>query len=194
MLKSCRRLVRKNSNELVFFAYWMYNTVQSITNIFIKFMDIKDELKVFKGDIDREIAIRLDAVIEETKEFDPFFVDMMKYFKKTILAGGKRIRPIMMCLGHKAAGGDDYEKIIKTSVSIEFIHSFLLMHDDIIDRDDLRHGKKTIHARYRDYNKRFLLNNNANHFGQSIAIVLGDFIYSLGNQVLFESKFEVLKS
>ncbi len=153
-------------------------------------MDIKRELEVFKGDIDREITTRLNAVIKETKEVDPFFVDMMKYFKKIILAGGKRIRPIMMCLGYKAAGGNNYDKIIKTSVSIELIHAFLLMHDDIIDRDDLRHGKKTVHARYRDYNKRILLNNNAEHFGQSIAIVLGDFIYSLGNQVIFESEFE----
>jgi len=153
-------------------------------------MDIKEELKMFKSDIDREIALRLDDVIKETKDIDPFFVDMMKYFKKMILAGGKRIRPIMMCLGYKAAGGEDYEKIVKTSVSIELIHAFLLMHDDIIDRDDFRHGKKTAHARYRDYNRRFLLNNDADHFGQSIAIVLGDFIYSLGNQILFESKFE----
>jgi len=174
----------------VFLVCYMYNTVQSITGIFINFMDIKEELKVFKSDIDREIALRLDEVIEDAKDIDPFFVDMMKYFKKTVLAGGKRIRPIMMCLGYKAAGGRDYNKIVKTSVSIELIHAFLLIHDDIIDCDDLRRGKKTIHARYRDYNKRFLFNNNAKHFGQSVAIVLGDFIYSLGNQVLFESKFE----
>jgi len=153
-------------------------------------MDIREELKVFKEDIDREIALRLDEVIKDAKDIDPFFVDMMKYFKKTVLAGGKRIRPIMMCLGYKAAGGKDYNKIIKTSVSIELIHAFLLIHDDIIDRDDLRRGKKTVHARYRDYNKKFLLNNDADHFGQSVAIVLGDFIYSLGNQILFESEFE----
>ncbi len=156
-------------------------------------MDIKEEIKIFKGDIDREIASRLDEVIENARDIDPFFVDMMKYFKKTILAGGKRIRPIMMCLGYKAVGGKDYDKIIKTSVSIELIHAFLLIHDDVIDRDNLRRGKKTIHARYRDYNKRFLHNNNATHFGESVAIVLGDFIYSLGNQVLFESDFEADK-
>ncbi len=155
-----------------------------------KFMDIKEEIKRFKEDIDCEIALRLDSVIDNAKDLDPFFVSMMKYFKKTILAGGKRIRPIMVCLGYEAAGGKNYKKIVKTSISIELIHAFLLMHDDIIDRDDLRRGKKTIHAKYRDYNKRFLHNNNATHFGESVAIVLGDFIYSLGNQVLFESKFE----
>ncbi len=153
-------------------------------------MDIKQELEEFKVDIDREIEIYIDRVIEEAKEMDPFIFDSIKYFKKTILAGGKRVRPLMMCWGYKAAGGTNYKEILKTSVSIELIHAFLLMHDDIIDRDDIRHGKKTMHARYRDYNKRLLFDNDADHFGTSIAMIVGDFIYSLGNQVLFESKFE----
>jgi len=153
-------------------------------------MDIKEELEIFKNDVDCEIEIYLDRIIQEVKDIDLFFVDMIRYFKKTLLSGGKRIRPMMMCWGYKAAGGKNYKEIVKTSVSIELIHAFLLMHDDIIDRDDMRRGKKTIHARYRDYNKQFLLGKDAEHFGQSVSIVLGDFIYSLGNQVLFESKFE----
>ncbi len=153
-------------------------------------MDIKKELDKFKIDIDREIEIYIDRVIKEAQDTDPFVLNAVKFFKKTILAGGKRIRPIMMCYGYRAAGGKNFKEILKTSISIELIHAFLLMHDDIIDRDDVRHGKKTMHARYRDYNKRFLFNNDADHFGTSIAIVVGDFIYSLGNQVLFESNFE----
>ncbi|XLQ20295.1 MAG: polyprenyl synthetase family protein [Candidatus Moraniibacteriota bacterium] len=155
-------------------------------------MDIKNELAEFKVSIDREIEIYLDRVIAESKkrDLDIFMIDAIKYYKKTILAGGKRIRPIMMCLGYRAAGGKNHSEILKTSISIELIHSFLLMHDDIIDRDDFRHGKKTIHARYRDYNKSLLNNNEPDHFGQSIAMIIGDFVYSLGNQVLFESKFD----
>jgi len=153
-------------------------------------MDIKKELQVFKKDIDYEIENYLDSVIEEVKETDLFVYDAMRYFKKTILAGGKRIRPIMMCWGYKAAGGKDYNEILKTSISIELIHAFLLIHDDVIDRDDMRRGKKTIHARYRDYDKWIASDKDANHFGISIAIVLGDLIYSLGNQILFEAKFE----
>jgi geranylgeranyl diphosphate synthase type I len=153
-------------------------------------MDVRKELQKFKVDVDLEIENYLDRVIKESKSVDPFVMNAVKFFKKTILAGGKRIRPLMMYYGYKAAGGTDTKEILKTSISIELIHAFLLMHDDIIDRDDLRHGKKTMHARYRDYNKHFLFNNNAEHFGVSIAIIVGDFIYSLGNQILFESNFD----
>ena len=153
-------------------------------------MDIKKELQNLKSEVDKEIELHLDRVIAETKDVDIFVTGALKYFKKTILAGGKRIRPIMMYWGYKAAGGTNDTEILKTSISIELIHAFLLMHDDVIDRDDLRHGKKTLHAQYRDYNKRFLFGKDSEHFGASIAIVMGDFIFSLGNQVLFESKFD----
>jgi geranylgeranyl diphosphate synthase type I len=152
-------------------------------------MDIKQELVVYKREVDKEIEVCLNRAIKEAGTVDLFVQDALKYFKKMILSGGKRIRPIMMCVGYESAGGKQKQEILKTSVSIELIHAFVLMHDDIIDRDDFRHGVKTMHARYRDYNKK-TIRKDADHFGQSISIILGDFIYSLGNQVLFESNFE----
>jgi geranylgeranyl diphosphate synthase type I len=153
-------------------------------------MNIKREMQILKEEIDQEMVTYLDGVIKEAKKTDVFTASAIRYFKKTMLAGGKRIRPIMMYWGYHAAGGTNRKEIIKTSISIELIHAFLLMHDDIIDRDDLRHGKKTIHAHYRDYYKRFFCGSDAEHFGKSIAIISGDLVYSLGNQVLFSSKFE----
>lgn len=153
-------------------------------------MDIKVELAELKKQVDREIDRYLDTVIAEASKKDVFVAGATKHFKKMILAGGKRLRPIMMYWGYIAAGGTNHKEIIKTSISIELIHAFLLMHDDIIDRDDLRHGKKTMHAQYRDHYRRFFQGQNAEHFGNSIAIVTGDFVYSLGNQVIFASQFD----
>lgn len=152
-------------------------------------MEFKKELEILKKEIDHEIEVYLDQVIKEAEKTDVFMTSIVKYFKKTILAGGKRIRPIMMYWGYVAAGGKNRAEIIKTSVSIELIHAFLLIHDDIVDRDDFRRGKKTLHAKYRDYHKKFLLGDESDHFGMSIALISGDFVYSLGNQILFSSKF-----
>ncbi len=153
-------------------------------------MDIQRELALLKKEVDYEIAIYLDRVISETPYKDVFIKSAIKYFKKTILAGGKRIRPIMMYWGYIGAGGKDRSEIIKASVSIELIHAFLLMHDDIVDRDDIRHGKKTMHAKYKEHYEHFFLGDDAVHFGESIAIISGDYLYSLGNHVLFASQFE----
>ncbi|PID52364.1 MAG: polyprenyl synthetase [Candidatus Moraniibacteriota bacterium] len=153
-------------------------------------MDFKKELSTLKSEIDHEIEIYLDGAIKEAEKTDAFVTAIFKYFKKTILSGGKRIRPIMMYWGYVGAGGNDRQEIIRASISIELIHAFLLMHDDIIDRDDLRRGKKTIHAKYRDFHKRFMIGDDSEHFGTSVGIISGDLIYSLGNQVLFSSQFE----
>lgn len=153
-------------------------------------MDVKKELLNFKKIVDKEIEVFLNKVIKETEELDKFSTLVIKDCKENILAGGKRIRPAMMYYGYLSADGKNREDIIKASVSIELIHSFLLVHDDIIDKDDIRHGKETIHAKYRKYSEKYFLSKDDEHFGISTGIVTGDLLYSLGMRALFNSNFD----
>ena len=79
-----------------------------------------------------------------------------------ILYGGKRIRPLLCMLVYDACNGK-VKNVIDVAISIELLHIFSLVHDDIMDGDQLRHGIKTIHER---------LDN-------SIAILSGDAILAL---------------
>ncbi len=153
-------------------------------------MDVKEKLSEFKKVVDKELEIYLDKVIAETENIDKFSSLVLHDCKENILAGGKRVRPAMMFYGYLAAGGKNREEIIKTSVSIELVHSFLLAHDDIIDKDDIRHGNDTIHAKYRKYSEQYFISKDNAHFGVSTGIVLGDLLYSLGMKALFNSDFE----
>lgn len=152
-------------------------------------MDVKQELLRLKKEVDRELDDFLSKTIEETKKVDKFSATALAHCKENLLAGGKRVRPVMMYYGYLAAGGENREEIIKTSMSVELIHFFLLMHDDIIDKDDVRHGRETIHSRYRKYSKKFFVGKDDAHFGASVGIVLGDMFYALGNRTLFNSSF-----
>lgn len=152
-------------------------------------MDVKQELQHFKNEFDQELASVLDEGIAEVKKHDHFVAETLMYFKKTILAGGKRVRPIMMQYGYLAAGGKKRKEIMRSSIGIEMIHAFLLMHDDIIDRDDMRHGELTMHAKYRKYGEKFLSQEEAKHFGVSVGIIIGDLVYSMGNRAFFASNF-----
>ncbi len=64
----------------------------------------------------------------------------------SLLAGGKRLRPIL-CLAACELTGEDSEKAISTAVAIEMIHTMSLIHDDLpsMDNDDLRRGRPTNH-------------------------------------------------
>jgi geranylgeranyl diphosphate synthase, type I len=152
-------------------------------------VDIMKTLGEFKKKIDPEIERFMDSTIDEAQKKDRFIADALRYTKKTLLSGGKRLRPAFMCYGYLAGGGKEQEKMLKASVSVELIHSYLLIHDDIIDSDSMRHGMDTVNARYEKIGKRMMLGNRSSHFGDSMAIIIGDMVCALGNQVLFDSKF-----
>jgi len=82
-----------------------------------------------------------------------------------VLAGGKRLRPILLRLGHRIAGGDP-EQVIEVACAVELMHTYSLVHDDLpaMDNDTLRRGKPTVHV----------------VFGEALAILVGDALLTEG--------------
>lgn len=146
-------------------------------------------LKQFKSEIDQDIAKALDESIVGAEDRDAFVADALREVKHFTLAGGKRLRAAFMYYGYLAAGGTDIERMRKTAVSIELVHAFLLIHDDIIDRDELRHGVPTMHTHFRTLGSRMFLGKDAVHFGNSMGIIIGDMVAAIGNKIIFESGF-----
>lgn len=87
-------------------------------------------------------------------------VEAMRY---SLLAGGKRIRPVL-CLAAARSLSVDVEGLLPTAASLELIHTYSLVHDDLppIDNDDLRRGKPTLHRA----------------FGEDVAILAGDALFA----------------
>jgi geranylgeranyl diphosphate synthase type I len=152
-------------------------------------MLIEKELQVFKVRLDLKIGAYFDKAIAEADKEDVLVADAIRYASKLVLAGGKRLRAAFMYYGYLGAGGAEEEKILETSMSIELIHAFLLVHDDIIDRDDLRHGVPTLHKHYAEIGQTFFPEKDTEHFGNAIAIIVGDMLFSFGNDIIFRSGF-----
>lgn len=81
----------------------------------------------------------------------------------SLLAGGKRIRPVL-CLATAEALGCDPEELLPTAAALELIHTYSLIHDDLpsMDDDDLRRGRPTCHRA----------------FGEDAAILAGDGLFA----------------
>ncbi|HJT88986.1 MAG TPA: farnesyl diphosphate synthase [Bryobacteraceae bacterium] len=90
----------------------------------------------------------------------------------SLFAGGKRLRPIL-CLEAAHAVSDAPEAVLPVACSLEMIHTYSLIHDDLpaLDNDDYRRGKLTNHK----------------VFGEAMAILAGDALLTLAFQVLAES-------
>ncbi|MBI4283724.1 MAG: polyprenyl synthetase family protein [Chloroflexi bacterium] len=115
--------------------------------------------------------------------------------RDSILSPGKRMRAAFVHCGYRAVGGTNEKKINFASASIEILQSFFLIHDDIIDKSNLRRGEPTVHLKYRQiYESKGLLNdlnsNDREHFASSAAIMAGDVCCALAYEALFESGFE----
>ncbi|MCL2686960.1 MAG: short chain isoprenyl diphosphate synthase IdsA [Methanobrevibacter sp.] len=89
-------------------------------------------------------------------------------------AGGKMLRPALTVLVSEAVGGN-IESSIKVAVAIELIHTFSLIHDDIMDKDDMRRGKPSVHKVW----------------GEPVAILAGDTLFSKAYESIINSKDEI---
>ena len=90
------------------------------------------------------------------------------------LAGGKRLRPILAIISCEAVGGNG-KKAIPFGVALELIHTFTLVHDDIMDRDEERRGIPSVHKK----------------FGEATAILAGDALFAKAFEVASEVKENV---
>jgi geranylgeranyl diphosphate synthase, type I len=129
--------------------------------------------KTIAGELDRELQMRADLVTGAIEELLPIVHPRPLYEagRHLVDAGGKRLRPSMLLLAGEAAGGDA-TALASAAVSIELIHNFTLIHDDIMDNADVRRGRPAVHKIW----------------GQSGAILAGDTLYSKAFQVLGMTK------
>jgi len=116
--------------------------------------------------------------------------EMLERIEEFCLRGGKRLRPALVYLGYRLLGGKDSDDIVKTSLVVELIHSFLLIHDDVMDESFLRRGKPTLHKRYEDECKKcYQKYNNHARLGESLAVLAGDLSHCLALNLLHSAPF-----
>ena len=65
----------------------------------------------------------------------------------TLSSGGKRIRPVLALLAARMFGGQDSD-VLPAALALEVFHNFTLLHDDLMDRSDMRRGRPTVHVRW----------------------------------------------
>lgn len=108
------------------------------------------ENTVFKQEQEENISYVEDVLknyLPKNPSFQKTIYDAMEY---SVMAGGKRLRPMMMYQAYKMFGGGDKELIEPFMAAIEMIHTYSLVHDDLpaMDNDTYRRGRKTTHVVY----------------------------------------------
>lgn len=114
---------------------------------------------------------------------------LWRLLSEVSLAGGKRLRPHLIVLSYKAFGGELNPGIIDVGTGWELLHQGLLIHDDIIDRDYVRHGAPNIAGHLQKFYKHAPNQTERNHYADSGALMAGDIALSSAYQLLLHSGF-----
>ena len=100
--------------------------------------DFHKEISFLKSEINRSLKNFL------VKSEPKYLYDPIKY---SINNSGKRLRPILVFLSGKLFNAN-VSDLMKAAVAVELLHIFTLIHDDIMDDDDIRHGKPSLHKKW----------------------------------------------
>lgn len=122
----------------------------------------------------QEFDAFLGSFLESKREELPEARPMIDEIARSISAGGKRLRPCFCYWGYRAAGGGDGAQIVAAASSLELLHTFALVHDDIMDLSHERRGLPTTYSLH----------------GTDVALLVGDLALVLADAALMESGFE----
>lgn len=140
-------------------------------------IEIKNRIeKTLKAFVNNSCQLR------RIKNLSPMLHGAIKDF---LLRPGKRIRPSLFVIGHLSYAKKPAKGIYESAIAFELLHDFMLVHDDIIDKSDLRRGKPSMHKIF-DNGLRGL--SNVKFSGADLAIVTGDMIYALAIEAFLSMK------
>ena len=131
-------------------------------------MEILKLVKNYSIGVEREIENALDTLDPE---------NLHSASNHIIKAGGKKIRPALVLLTAEAVGGNR-KWAYKTAAAVELIHTFSLIHDDIMDGDEMRRGMPAVHTLW----------------GEPMAILAGDVLFSKAFELVTQTQAEDIPS
>lgn len=139
--------------------------------------------------IAERVEARIDSLLSQEiwrwTNLDRDLAEPLEALGRLVLAGGKRLRPAFCHWSFVGAGGDPADPLITDAgAALELLHSFALIHDDVMDGSSQRHGVQTIHQ---DFEGRHLVagwEGEGRRFGEGVAILAGDLAFVYADRLL----------
>ncbi len=131
--------------------------------------------------VNDRIADVLDRDAARWSALDAELAAPLSSLRSLVLAGGKRLRPAFCHWAFVGLGGDPDDPIVTDAgAALELLHTFALIHDDVMDDSPRRHGIETVHVEHAARHARGAWRGRPDRFGTGVAILVGDlaFVYS----------------
>ena len=134
--------------------------------------------------INEHLKTFIDNATKEATSYHPFIGNVYGDLREFVLRKGKRLASCSTLLTYKGYKGKIDEKILCICTGIELYRHAILIHDDIVDLDDLRRGGSTLHKNFMNKYSPY-----DNRFGDATAVFVGNIAYSLAFRSIIDSGF-----
>jgi len=143
-------------------------------------------------EIAARVADRIDALlsseIERWKEIDPDLAEPLASLRDLVMAGGKRLRPAFCQSAFAGAGGDPADAmIVDAGAALELLHTFALIHDDVMDGSVTRRGLRAVHTDFERRHEMAGWRGEGRRFGEGVAILVGDLAFVYADLLLVDA-------
>lgn len=106
---------------------------------------------------------------------------------RSLLAGGKRLRPAFCYWGWRGAGGPASDDAVRAAAAVEMFQAAALLHDDVMDASDTRRGLPTAHRRMAALHRDRRWTGSPDRFGTAAAVLAGDLCLAWSDELLVRS-------
>jgi isopentenyl-diphosphate delta-isomerase type 1 len=143
-----------------------------------------DALAPIRGPVEAVLGRFLSTRTTELNEVDPALAVVTREITDLVAAGGKRLRPAFVYWGHRATGADHEPAVAELAAAVEMVHTFALLHDDVMDRALTRRGRAVASRGFALAHGAERLAGDGEWFGTSAAILAGDLAFVWADQLL----------
>jgi len=149
-----------------------------------------DEFDAWRSVVRRAVlAYVAEFVDARAAELDGTGIDAARSILMEFVSGGKCLRSTFMYLGW-LCGAAPSEAALGAAASLELLHAFALLQDDVMDDSPERRGRPSAHVQFARWHRQRRFSGSARRFGESSAILLGDLCLIWAEQMLRESGVE----
>ena len=131
--------------------------------------------------VDGRVSTLMDVELARWTAIDATLAKPLAALKELLLAPGKRLRPAFCHWAYVGVGGDpDDPGVIDAGAGLELLHTFALVHDDIMDGSRTRRGLDAIHVQFGEAHRQGGWRGEQRRYGENVAILVGDlaFVYA----------------
>jgi len=142
-------------------------------------------LGAIAADVDLRIGALFDAELLRWSAVDPDLAELFGALRSLVLAGGKRLRPAFCHWAFVGAGGHDRDPMVRNAgAALELLHTFALIHDDVMDGSATRRGLDTVHLQFEAAHGSSDWRGEGRRFGEGVAILAGDLAFVYADRML----------